>query len=138
MPLPKSPKDFRLQVSCGMCRGSGGYGMPRQTCEGCRGEGWQAGDLSMLDATQLQKFRVIIPATPLDPELPYPESDPMDNLSKLLTGRTIHTVSFPGKDATRIDLISKDGITLRLFLEKTDGHFTHFNAVPLADPTLPS
>lgn len=133
MPLPTSKHDFRLQIPCGMCAGRGWY-ENHKTCEACAGDGWQVGSLENLDGAQLQKLRVLLPAVPLDPALPYPESDPMDNLGKLLQRRSIHTVSFPKQDATQVDLISKDGTTLRLFLEKTDGHYTHLNAIPLAPP----
>jgi endogenous inhibitor of DNA gyrase (YacG/DUF329 family) len=134
MPLPRSSSDLRLQVPCVICSGNATFGSDNHSrptrCHDCDGTGWQDGEFNKLSAAQLAKLRALLPALPLDPAIPYLDAEPMIQLSKLLTKRWIETISFPHGNATEIDLIDKQGNTIRLHAIMEKGTFHHLNAIP--------
>lgn len=145
--LPTSSSDILISFPCRTCLGQGGFGIrsdrpssrngnPFQPCDPCHGTGWEGRRIKDITPAEADRVRAKLAPIPPDAETAHELLASQQHLADTLTNFFINTVSFPGEDATTLDLTNKRGVTLRISPEFTGGKLR--NLTVFAPPPEPS
>lgn len=121
-----------IGVCCPTCLGERKTqsGIP---CAPCAASGWIVKPLDQLTPEQAANVRRSLAEIPLDSDTAYQTESVRENLTKLLTGLRIDSISFPGADNTRLTL-NATRLSMTLFPEYQAGKFIGLNVQPEIDP----